>query len=96
MSAFPATLDALLTLAEDMTDGLHTHEVAVGVKQNLEVPVRVTIADSNGKAFIATARSVLEPSSGRSHRRRGSRWVSRRIPSPSPARRRSGRCCSGR
>jgi hypothetical protein len=83
----PATLDALLTLAEDMADGLHTHEVAVGVKQNLEVPVRaaiaavntaeaayaaakatkktqtvaVTLADSNGKAFIATARSVLEP-----------------------------------
>jgi len=89
-NALPATLDALLTLAEDMADGLHTHEVAVGVKQNLEAGVRaaittvntaeaayaaakaakktfttaVTIADSNGKAFIATARSVLEPALG--------------------------------
>ncbi len=86
-NVLPKNLPALLTLAEDMADGLHTHEVAVGVKQNLEVPVRaaivavntaelnyatakagkvtlttaVTLADSNGKAFIGTARSVLEP-----------------------------------
>ncbi len=90
MNPLPQTLDPLLTLAEDMADGLHTHEVAVGVKQNLEATVRaaitatntaeanyaaakatkktlttaVTIADSNGKAFIGTARSVLEPTLG--------------------------------
>lgn len=83
----PSTLDPLLTLAEDMADGLDTHEVAIGVKQNLEAAMRaaitaalaaeasyaaakatkktlttaVTIADSNGRAFIVTARSVLEP-----------------------------------
>ncbi len=86
----PRALDALITLGEDMADGLHTHEVAVGVKQNLEATLRaaiaavntaetnfanakaakklqtiaVTIADSNGKAFIGTARSVLEPTLG--------------------------------
>ena len=86
-NSLPQTLAPLLTLAEDMADGLHTHEVAVGVKQNTEATVRgavatvkaaelnfatakaakvtlttaVTVADSNGKAFIGTARSVLEP-----------------------------------
>lgn len=86
-NVIPKTLGPLLTLAEDMADGLNTHEVAVGVKQNLQVTVRagitavnaaeliyttakaakvtltaaVTVADSNGKAFIGTARSVLEP-----------------------------------
>lgn len=83
----PQTLGPLLTLGEDMADGLHTHEVAVGVKQNTEASLRtaiaavntaeqnfaaakaakvtlttaVTVADSNGKSFIGTARSVLEP-----------------------------------
>lgn len=86
-NSLPQTLGPLLTLAEDMADGLTTHEVAVGVKQNLEAAVRaaiaavnaaelnfanakaakvtlttaVTLADSNGKSFIGTARSVLEP-----------------------------------
>ena len=86
-NTLPNKLSALLTLGEDMADGLHTHEVAVGVKQNLEAGLRaaiaavntaeanfatakaakitlttaVTVADSNGKAFIGTARSVLEP-----------------------------------
>ncbi len=86
-NSLPQPLTALLTLGEDMADGLHTHEVAVGVKQNLETVLRaalaaantaelnyanakagkvtlttaVTVADSNGKAFIGTARSVLEP-----------------------------------
>ena len=89
-NVLPQTLGPLLTLGEDMADGLNTHEVAVGVKQNLEVAVRgalaavntaeqnysnakaakvtlttaVTVADSNGKAFIGTARSVLEPTLG--------------------------------
>jgi hypothetical protein len=83
----PRALDALFTLAEDMADGLNTHEVTAGVKQNTQVAMRaaiaaantaeanyaiakaakktqttaVTIADSNGKAFIGTARNVLEP-----------------------------------
>ena len=86
-NVLPKALPPLLTLAEDMADGLHTHEVAVGVKQNLEAVLRaalvavntaelnfanakagkvtlttaVTVADSNGKAFIGTARGVLEP-----------------------------------
>jgi len=86
----PRALDPLLTLAEDMADGLNTHEAGVGVKQNTQAVIRaaitaltgakltfetaqatkilqttaVTIADSNGRAFIATARGVLSPSLG--------------------------------
>jgi hypothetical protein len=81
----PKPLDDLFTLAEDMTDGCHNHQAAIGLKQNLEVDVRadldaavtaqenyqaalsaktdfstaVTVADSNGKAFISSARRVL-------------------------------------
>jgi hypothetical protein len=81
----PAGNDDLFTLGEDMADGLHAHEVAVGVKQNKEADVRaaltaaitaqndfkaaqtaklalstaVTVADSNAKAFIGSARRVL-------------------------------------
>ena len=81
----PDPLDDLFTLGEDMTDGCHNHQVAVGLKQNLEANVRadldaailaqkiyqdalsaktdfstaVTVADSNGKAFISSARRVL-------------------------------------
>jgi hypothetical protein len=81
----PKPLDDVFTLGEDMTDGCHNHQVAVGLKQNLEVGVRadldaavlaqgnykdvlsaktgfstaVTVADSNGNAFISSARRVL-------------------------------------
>jgi hypothetical protein len=81
----PSGLQDLFTLGEDMADGLHTHGVAVGIKQNTEVAFRadltaaitaqanhvaaqtakvalstaVTVADSNAKAFISTARNVL-------------------------------------
>ncbi len=81
----PRPLDDLFTLAEDMADGCHNHQAAIGLKQNLEVNVRadldaavlaqgtyktalsaktdlstaVTVADSNGKAFIGSARRVL-------------------------------------
>ena len=36
----PKPLDDLFTLAEDMTDGCHNHQAAIGLKQNLEVDVR--------------------------------------------------------
>ena len=81
----PSGLQDLFTLAEDMADGLHTHEAAIGIKQNTEAAFRpdltaaitaqanhvaaqtakvalstaVTVADSNAKAFISTARNVL-------------------------------------
>ena len=84
-NAMPKQLDQVETLAEDMADGLHDHEVAVKVKQNTEEAVRAdldaaktagtnydakvsaskalntaaTVADSNGKAFIGTAKRVL-------------------------------------
>ena len=49
----------------DLTDALAkiaTHAAAVGAKPTLSAAVRT--ADSNGKAFIATARDVLVPSFG--------------------------------
>jgi hypothetical protein len=81
----PATNEPLFTLGEDMADGCHVHEVAVGLKQNKEADLRpvlaaavtaqasfkaaqtakvalstaVTVADSNAKAFIGSARRVL-------------------------------------
>src|ERR1035437_8115213 len=81
----PDPLDNIFTLGEDMADGCHNHQAAIGLKQNLEVDVRaaldaavlaqenyqsawsaktgfstaVTVADSNGKAFISSARRVL-------------------------------------
>jgi hypothetical protein len=52
----PKSLDELFTLAEDMADGLHTHEVAVGVKQNLEAAVRAALTDCQTRqtAFITS------------------------------------------
>ena len=87
----PDQLDRLFALAEDMADGCHAHEVAIGIKQNKEADVRAdlataqtgennfqtkraaknvattaqTVADSNGKAFIGTAKGVLENYLGR-------------------------------
>lgn len=80
----------LFTLAEDMADGAHNHEAAVGLKQNMEAGLRadldpavaaqaaykqvlddntglstaLTVADSNGKAFISAARRTLVASFG--------------------------------
>lgn len=81
----PDSPQDLFTLGEDMADGLHAHEAAIGIKQNTEAAVRadlsaaiaaqaghvaaqtakvalstgVTVADSNVKAYIGTARNVL-------------------------------------
>ena len=80
----PVGNDDLFTLGEDMADGCHAHEVAVGLKQNKEADIRaaltaaitaqnnfkaaqtaklalstaVTVADSNAKAFIGSARRL--------------------------------------
>ena len=88
----PDPLDDLFTLGEDMADGCHNHQTAIGLKQNLEADVRadldaavtaqenyqdalsaktgfstaVTVADSNGKAFIGSARRVLVANLGES------------------------------
>jgi hypothetical protein len=39
----PQNNDQLFTLAEDSADGLHTHEAAIGVKQNKEADVRADL-----------------------------------------------------
>ncbi|MCX6899827.1 MAG: hypothetical protein NT105_14150 [Verrucomicrobia bacterium] len=43
-NAVPDNQDELLTLAEDMADGLHTDGAGVGIAQNTEAVIRATIA----------------------------------------------------
>ena len=55
----PDKLDDLETLAEDMADGLHTHEVAVGILQNTEARFRpVMVALQLGQQNYLTAKST--------------------------------------
>ena len=84
-NALPDQIDQLLTLAEDMEDGLTTYAAAIGILQNTQATMNAarmgllnaqntyhasrsakvtlvtaqTVADSNAKAFIATARGIL-------------------------------------
>lgn len=39
--------DVLKALAEDLADGCHTHEVAIGIKQNTEAVIRAAITSLN-------------------------------------------------
>ncbi len=39
----PDSLDDIFILAEDMADGCHNHQAAVGFKQNLEADVRADL-----------------------------------------------------
>ena len=39
----PDPIDPLFTLGEDMADGCHTHEVAIGLKQNKEADLRAAL-----------------------------------------------------
>jgi hypothetical protein len=104
----PDPLDDLFTLGEDMADGCHNHQAAIGLKQNLEVDVRadldgavtaqgiyknalsdktdfstaVTVADSNGKAFISSARRVLANNLGENWNQS---WVATGFPDNSTA-----------
>ncbi len=59
----PDPIDPLFTLGEDMADGCHAHEVAVGLKQNKEADLRAALApavtaQANFKA-AQTAKTVL-------------------------------------
>ncbi len=84
-NALPDQIDQLLTLAEDMEDGLATYGAAIGIQQNTQPVMKAarlalssaqndfftsrsakkalvtaqTVADSNAKAYIATARGIL-------------------------------------
>lgn len=54
----PTQVDQMFTLAEDMADGLNSHEVAVGVKQNKEADVRAVLtAAQTAENLYQTARS---------------------------------------
>jgi len=54
----PVNLDQLFTLAEDAADGLHVHEAAIGIKQNLEADVRADL--------VATRTSSIDYDASRS------------------------------
>lgn len=57
----PDPQDDLLALAEDMADGCHNHEVAIGLNNNKEVPVRADIlALRNTEAAFGTAKDVRQ------------------------------------
>jgi len=48
INLFPRQLDKLWTLVRSMIQGLHTHEVAIGVKQNTEAAVAADFAAAQG------------------------------------------------
>lgn len=57
----PEALSQLHALAEDMADGLHDHEVAVGIKQNLEAAFRPELEGSKAaEADYAAAKGVKD------------------------------------
>lgn len=84
-NALPDQIDKLLTLTEDVEDGLAEHAALIGIQQNTQPVMNAarvalfmsqadflssrsakkplvtaqTVADSNAKAFIATARGIL-------------------------------------
>jgi hypothetical protein len=104
----PDPLDDIFTLGEDMADGCHNHEAAIGLKQNKEADVRadldaaiaaqmnyktalsaktdfstaVTVADSNGKAFISSARRTLANNLGEDW---SQAWIATGFPDQSTA-----------
>jgi hypothetical protein len=104
----PDGIYELFTQAEDMADGAHNHEAAVGLKQNKELDLRadlapaiiaqkdyktaisantdlgtaLTVADSNGKAFISAARRVLASNFGEKYNQS---WAGAGFPDKSTA-----------
>jgi len=58
-NVIPDAQDQLFTLAEDMADGLHTHEAAIGIQQNLEANVRSDLNDArSAQQVYDTSRST--------------------------------------
>ena len=59
----PSGIQDLFTLGEDMADGLHTHEAAIGIKQNKEADFRpdltAAINAQNNHTAAQTAKTAL-------------------------------------
>ena len=58
----PTRLEEVFALAEHLADGLHSHELAIGIKQNTEASLRSDLAagrDANNayRAAISTNKS---------------------------------------
>jgi hypothetical protein len=51
----PASIDDLFTLGEDIADGLHTHAVGIGVKQNTEAGLVSSLTSGRGNKKPGTA-----------------------------------------
>lgn len=47
----PDNEDVLKALAEDIADGCHTHEVAIGIKQNMEAVIRAAVTSYEAMAM---------------------------------------------
>jgi hypothetical protein len=57
----PEDDDVLCALAEDLADGGHLHEVAIGIKQNTEAVLRAAIAATNGsKLALGAANTAVD------------------------------------
>ncbi|MBI3461570.1 MAG: hypothetical protein HY000_00705 [Planctomycetes bacterium] len=58
-NALPSGIDALFTLAEDMADGCHTYEVAIGILQNTEARIRADlVAAQTAQTSFLTAKGA--------------------------------------
>lgn len=61
----PDDSDVLLALAEDIADGCHDHEVAIGIKQNTEAALRAAITALNTQQLtLANLKNATETKSG--------------------------------
>lgn len=57
----PDSDDVLKALAEDLADGCHTHEVAIGIKQNTEAVIRAAVtALDNAKLARGNAEQLVD------------------------------------
>lgn len=61
---FPDSNAPLFTMAEDMADGAHTHEVAIGLKQNKEADIRADLSAARlADTAVATAKKAKSDAS---------------------------------
>ena len=67
-NALPDQRDRLFALGEDMCDGAHTHEVAIGLKQNTEAVVRPALEAARAAEAAFGASLVEKKAANAAHR----------------------------
>jgi len=66
-NALPNKLDRLFALGDDMCDGAHTHEVAIGIKQNTEAVVRPALDAARAAEAAYGTCKVLRKTANAAH-----------------------------